>query len=455
MSQEPDGERTRSVPPTAVLSGAGVQGFSPLPTGTRIGELTVQSVLGAGEFGITYLTEHEKRSKRYVLKEYFPRAIAFRDGRAVRARPETSQVYTWGLERFLSEARSLQEVRHPGVCSVLGVTKEGGTGYVGMAYEQGVDFGIWLHERKRIAPQEDLDPLIGPLLDAVSTVHAAKILHLDITPDGLIIRETGGPVLVDFGLYRVGVRRRLPAGDLSRLVYAAPELLATGGGPIGPWTDIYSLAGLLYLAVAGRPPLSVVERVKGASLPSAASVAKGKYRADFLHAIDAGLRLEPAQRPRSAEDWSKSLLRPAGSRFSVARWLPTSQGGSAPATVSRPEPAKPAVSREETVSLGGTPVEAKSPAAAPATAPVGPTARGTVQSLATWGAAGLGLGAFAGALIGYAAAAVLRSDCSDGSCSAQLALPLAIIGAAVGVWEAIRFVRNRENFRLAQTQADI
>ena len=67
MSQEPTGTPARPAPakvagsPAGSAAGGGqVQGFSPLPTGYRIGELTVQSVLGAGEFGITYSAEHEK-----------------------------------------------------------------------------------------------------------------------------------------------------------------------------------------------------------------------------------------------------------------------------------------------------------------------------------------------------------------------------------------------------------
>ncbi len=456
MSQDTSGG---SAEPSAAAGAMGigkVQGFSPLPTGTRIGELVVQSVLGAGEFGITYVTEHEKRSKRYALKEYFPRALAVRDGHATRPRPEAANAFAWGLDRFLSEARALQEVKHSAVVGVLGVTRQGGTGYVGMTYEHGVDFSIWLHERKRIAPQDELDGLLAPLLEGLAAAHANKVFHFDITPDCLIVRESGGPVLVDFGVFRVGLRRRMPPGDLRQLIYTAPELIAPTGGPIGPWTDVYSLAGLLYLAITGRPPLSAAERAAGATLEPAVSAAKGRYRAEFLHEIDAGLRLSPAQRPRTIDDWSDALLRPAGSRFSLRRLFgaePARQPSAArPAVPSEPKPALP---REEPVSLGGTPVEAarvEVHAAAPASPP---RRSGSMAAALALGAIGIGLGSFLGAIVGFAATRLLRPECVGGDCNAHLMAPFAVIGAAIGVLEVIRYARKRDRLRRAQSEVDL
>lgn len=414
-----------------------VHGFSPLPTGTRIGELTVQSVLGAGELGITYVTEHEKRSKRYALKEYFPRAIAQREGLAVRPNPQqAAEAYAWGLERFLSEARQLQEVRHPAVVAVLGVTQHGGTGYVGMAYEQGVDFSIWLHERKRIAPQEDLDAILGPLLEGLAKAHEAKVFHFDLTPDSIIVRENGTPVLVDFGVFRVGLRRRLPPGNLKEQVYAAPELLASAGGPIGPWTDIYSLAGLLYLAVAGKAPVSAVERASGAAMTPAATAAKGRYRAEFLAAIDAGLKLPPAQRPRAVADWSKALLRPAGGRFSLSRLGLSKPTQAAAASDAAPAPGATPREEREAVSLGGTPVAAE-PRPIQAAAGTSPLANRIRKSY--FALIGLFGGALTGVLISFVVAGVLRQECGGESCATPFLMPFGMLGALIGAWEAYRY----------------
>ena len=434
---------------------AGVEGFSPLPTGTRVGELVIQSVLGAGEFGITYVTEHEKRSKRYALKEYFPRTIASRDGRGISSRPETASAFKWGLERFLSEARGQQEVKHPSIASVLGVTRAGGTGFVGMAYEQGVDFGIWLHERKRLAAQDDLDPLLRPLLEGLSAAHAQKVFHFDITPDCLIVRESGEPVLVDFGVYRVGLRRRVPGTDLRQLSYAAPELLAQSGGPIGPWTDVYSLAGLLYLAVSGSPPASAVERANGTSFEPAVSAAKGKYRTEFLQAIDWGLKLSPIQRPRTIQDWSKALQRPATMRFGMSLWPAKAAKSPIRETANSSAPVALGAPREEPVALGGSPVEIEPPKQVETAAPLMPEEHIRAWSLSTISAIGLAAGGGVGAAVGWAASNLLAPECTFGGCQPQLMLPFTLIGAAIGLWQAWRYVRGREERQRERSEADI
>lgn len=434
MSQEASGPPPRPTAPVGAASGSRVLGFTPIATGARIGELVVQSVLGAGEFGITYAAEHEKRSKRYALKEYFPKALAIRDAAGVRPRPDTAEAFAWGLERFLSEGRLLQDIRHPALVSVLGVTRHAGTGYIGMAYEHGSDFNVWLHERKRVAGSEDLDKLIEPLLDGLAQAHARKLFHFDITPEVIIVRESGGPVLADFGAHRVGLRRRMPPGELSRLTYAAPELLTSSGGPIGPWTDIYSLAGLLYLAVTGKPPLSAIERARGASMESAATAAKGRYRAEFLKAIDAGLEPHPARRPRTVVEWRARLLQSAGSGLSLSRLLALGRRAVTP-----PKPAQ-SPPTEEAVSLGGAPVVA-TPARA---AEVAPSSSMNAMSALMAGFTGAICGAMAGAAIGYLASWLLRRDCIGDACTlTSLALPFSLIGTAIGAYEALRFMRRR------------
>lgn len=409
---------------------AGVQGFSPLPTGYRLGELSVQSVLGAGDFAITYLAEQSRTAKRYVLKEYFPRALAVRDGVTIKPAPQHEPTFRWGLERFVSEARALQQLSHPALVAIHGLTQHGGTAYVGMSYEQGRDFSVWLHEHKRIAPQEELDKLLQPLIDGLATAHAGKVLHLDLGPDCIVVRDTGTPVIVDFGVFRVGLRRRLPPGDLSRLTYAAPELLSASGGPVGPWTDIYALAGLLYLAVTGKAPVPVSERARGVAMPPAAVLAKGSFRRELLDAIDTGLRMPPAQRPRTVPDWSRLLLDNRGSRLSLSRLLPRRSA--------LPPPHATKQTAREPALLG--------PGEEPTPPPATPTLAASKPLAASSALLPAAAGLVAGGLIGGAssyAAAMLRTDCTGAACAAPLMLPLALAGGAFGLWEGLRHARRR------------
>ena len=374
------------------------------------------------------------------MKEYFPRAIAFRDGTAIRPRPQQSAAYQWGLERFLSEARALQQVRHPALVAVLGVTQHGGTAYVGMSYEQGREFGIWLHEQKRIAPQDELDKIRAPLLRGLALAHASNVFHFDLGPDCIIIRENGTPVIVDFGVFRVGLRRRLPPGDIKAQTYAAPELLATAGGPIGPWTDIYSLAGLLYLAVTGKPPLSAVERARGATLRAGRERRRRPLPRDFL----ARDRCRSDARARPAATLDCRLVQAAAAP--QRQTLHGSPGGPrsrrprvAAAAIPTParEPAEPPLlGTGEALSSAAAPKHrAGSAGTRPARGRASPVKLISWRCWSCWRWRDRRVGR-------RALAAILRADCTGENCAGPLMLPLAAIGAAVGLYEAIRTARR-------------
>ena len=86
-----------------------------LPSGHRIREYEIRRVLGRGGFGITYLAHDTLLDRDVAVKEYLPTDCAVRtEDYSVRPRSsETSAVYTWGLERFLDEARMMACLDHP------------------------------------------------------------------------------------------------------------------------------------------------------------------------------------------------------------------------------------------------------------------------------------------------------------------------------------------------------
>ena len=105
-----------------------------LPKGHRIGEYEIVRVLGAGGFGITYLAFDHQLDGPVALKEYFP-AEAARRGPGWGVAPSTTgsrAVFTWGLDRFIDEARSLHRLRHPNVVRAHRYVRAHGTAYIVM-----------------------------------------------------------------------------------------------------------------------------------------------------------------------------------------------------------------------------------------------------------------------------------------------------------------------------------
>jgi serine/threonine protein kinase len=253
----------------------------------------VEEVLGVGGFGVTYLAEHELLKKRFAIKEHFPTQFAVRDSASGRLAPTDVATYQWALDGFLREARLLARLRHPNIVVVSDILEANNTGYMVLEYERGRSLDDWLRSLGRPPTQAELDALVSPLLAALSYIHARGLLHRDIAPDNIILREgDGSPCLIDFGAAREAVANRSQA--MSAVVkpgYSPPEQYARSGKAQGPWSDIYALAATLYRAVTGKSPAEATERLLLDEHEPASERLDGGhgYRETFLAAIDAGL----------------------------------------------------------------------------------------------------------------------------------------------------------------------
>jgi serine/threonine protein kinase len=328
--------------------GRDVQLRFPLPTGTRVDHYVIREVLGAGGFGITYLAEHEALGKLYAIKEYFPHAFSVRQGRTVRPTSSGDGTYKWGLDRFVTEARALAKFKHPAIVDVTSIFEANGTAYIVLAYEAGVDMTAWLKRLGRPPSQVELDGLLKPLLDALEEVHRHNMMHRDISPDNVLVRDDGRPVLIDFGSAREQIRGRARA--LSAIVkhgYSPPEQYTSKPELQGPWTDIYALAATLYRAIADKLPPDATERFVRDELAPISQLARAPYRPGFLAAIDRGLRLKVEDRPQTIVEWREQLFRPEPLRQPLLPRSPTTDpakgaAGEAPAKAAAASAAAPA-----------------------------------------------------------------------------------------------------------------
>jgi serine/threonine protein kinase len=291
-----------------------------LPEGTElVGDYQIKRVLGAGGFGITYLAEEIALGRLVTIKEYFPADFAARVG-TINASPRSqgcAEDFRWGLDRFISEAKTLARFVHPNIVGVYRYFLANDTGYMVIAFEEGASFKSWLARLKRAPRQAELDRILTPLLEALEFVHKANFLHRDIAPDNIIIRTDGSPVLIDFGSARgemVSHSRTVSA--LVKPGYSPYEQYATTANKQGPWTDIYALGATLYHAITGKRPPDSPSRMVADELIGAREAALSSYRGSFLAAIDQALRLEVTQRPQSIAAWRGMLLAPDPKRAS-------------------------------------------------------------------------------------------------------------------------------------------
>jgi len=279
-----------------------------LPTGFELeNEYRIESLLGHGGFGITYLATDLRLQQKVAIKEYLPNELAVREGvTTVFAKSSTDEeAFQWGLQRFILEARTLAHFKHPNIVRVIRFFELHGTAYMVMEYQAGQSLKDYSLARE--FTQQDLENILYPLLDGLAQVHAAGFLHRDIKPNNIYIRNDGTPVLLDFGAARfaVGLRSR----SLTSIVTPgyAPFEQYDSKSLQGPWSDIYALSAVMYFLITGGPPQEVVSRIKHDQMLKACEQGYGRFRAEFLQAIDWALAVDEEARPQSVTEWRQAL----------------------------------------------------------------------------------------------------------------------------------------------------
>ena len=289
-----------------------------LPADSRLEEYVIQSVLGVGGFGITYLARDTRLGVLVAIKEYFPQAYAARDHKLT-IRPNTSadtgdaENYRWGLQEFLKEARALAQFKHTNIVRVLRFLEAHGTAYMAMEYEEGEGLSQVLHRHNGYLAEPLLLNLFLPVLNGLQAVHDAGLLHLDIKPDNIYIRRSGVPMLIDFG----SARQRSTANRSQKVAltpgYAALEQYP-GHGEVGPWSDVYSMGATLYRCITGKEPLDALERERGERklhidpLIPASRFERPLYAAHIRACVDAALQRKLEDRPATAFALQNGLM---------------------------------------------------------------------------------------------------------------------------------------------------
>ncbi len=254
-----------------------------------MGSFELESLAGHGAFADVWLGRHYRYGYPAAIK--IPRDMDKRSA-ALNA-------------RFLREVQSTAQLGHAGVIQIwehgrlartLTPTSEN-------TYQKETPYFVmeWLDGGTLRDALEQINwaTLRGSLLlilDALAAAHARGIIHRDIKPDNILL-SSRGPVLTDFGI-AFDAEEGVSEFERSKIVgtptYMAPEQIRRDFSALGPWTDLYALGCLTYIAVTGRRPFS------------------GRTFSDVAHAHLKNPM--PPLKPRFAvpnglEDWIGKLLR--------------------------------------------------------------------------------------------------------------------------------------------------
>jgi len=294
---------------------------SPLPPDTMIGGYRIVRKVAAGGFGLVYLAL-DPDGQQVAVKEYLPSSLASRaPGELLpQVLSDKLSLYRLGLKSFFEEGRSLAQISHPSVVSVLNFFRENETVYMVMNYLEGAalqDFIVTARDLKqtKVFRESTIRSLFDEILRGLRIVHQHKMLHLDIKPANIFITDDNKSVLIDFGAAREVLSKE---GNFIRPMYtpgfAAPEMYRRDS-TMGPWTDIYAIGACMYACMQGYPPNEAPQRQEKDRIAIALARLRGVYSDNLIEVVEWCMSIDPLSRPQSVFALQKELSREGERRY--------------------------------------------------------------------------------------------------------------------------------------------
>ncbi|MEH1937917.1 MAG: protein kinase [Nostoc sp.] len=257
------------------------------------GKYTLIQEIGRGGFGITFKATHHYLGQEVVMKTINER---------LRQHPDFAK-----FERqFQDEARRLATCIHPNIVRVSDFFVEAGLPYMVMEYIRGETLGDAFVLPGIPLPEATAIHYIRQIGAALQVVHNNGLLHRDVKPDNIILRQgTQEVVLIDFGIAREfnGGVRQTHTGLVSE-GYSPIEQYMTQA-PRTPATDVYGLAATLYALLTAQVPMPALLRDRE-QMPVPREL-QPHLSAAVNQAVMRGMAVESRFRPATVAEWLQLL----------------------------------------------------------------------------------------------------------------------------------------------------
>ena len=213
-------------------------------TGARVGNWYLEAEIGRGPLGLVYRARgYDDPGRRAAVKVFT--ATAAQDPAFV--------------QKFSAEMLPLQRLEHVNVAKFYDSGTHGGLAYVACELVDGTDFAKLLEGGRR--PWREVLAVAVQAARALKHAHNRNVLHRDLKPAHLMLTADGTLKVLGFGLAKVlPAAPPSPADPIGSAAYLPPE--TASGKPLTRRSDFYSLGGVLYTLLTGRPPFAAASLVE-------------------------------------------------------------------------------------------------------------------------------------------------------------------------------------------------
>ena len=274
----------------------------PSPIATALADrYTVERELGRGGMATVYLAEEKKHGRKVAIKVLRPEITA-----------------SVGTDRFLREIGIAARLAHPHIVPLIDSGEAGGFLYYVQPHVPGGSLRDRLEEIRRL-PLKDALRIAQEIGAGLDFAHRKGFVHRDVKPENILFAD-GHAVLADFGVARAVSDADAQVTEAGLAVgtpeYMSPEQ-ASGESELGPASDVYSFACVVYEMLGGEPPFrgsgprAIMAKQVTAS-PRPLRALRPEVPVATERAVVRALEKDPNQRFTSAAEFVTALTAPDG-----------------------------------------------------------------------------------------------------------------------------------------------